>query len=188
MPRNWRNNERSLTPDEKLLWRLVTRDDVIYDLEEASEATALPVAQRLLDVDGYAADQAAKSTPVGVSLVGAERPLICGQYHGVDSASARRMQRGQMPVDMILDLHGSTQVEAYERLVNCVHRCRERKYRLLLVITGKGNRGAGVLRQLLPQWLNDAALRPYVLACDMAGPRGAAAGAYYILLRRKGAA
>lgn len=186
MPRSLPPAERDITPDERLLWRMITRDDLIYD--NAGDDLA-----ELLDVDDYAAEQAVRAAPAHIVLQPQLKtsgqteyfPLVVGEDRGLSRASARRLKRGQMPIDMILDLHGSSQIDAQERLAKCIHRSAEQRRRLLLVITGKGNRGGGVLRQMLPLWLNEPHIRPFVLAVRGASVKDGAGGAFYVLLRQK---
>ncbi|MBV8939953.1 MAG: Smr/MutS family protein [Alphaproteobacteria bacterium] len=113
-------------------------------------------------------------------------PLQCGDFTQVDRATAARVRRGEYPISARLDLHGLTREEAQDALTESVFAAAERGERCLLVITGKGGPGGeGVLRQLLPVWLNLDALRPLVLAFDVAQPRHGGGGAFYVLLRRR---
>ena len=58
--------------------------------------------------------------------------------------------------------------------------------RCILVVTGKGawREGGGVLREAVPRWLNEPALRQKVLSFSYAQPKDGGEGALYILLRR----
>jgi DNA-nicking Smr family endonuclease len=60
-----------------------------------------------------------------------------------------------------------------------------RNKRMLLVVTGKGRDGVGVLRQSLPLWLNAPSIRPFVLAFDVASRKDGGEGAFYVLLKRQ---
>ena len=62
----------------------------------------------------------------------------------------------------------------------------------MLVITGKGStgrglggQGMGILRQVVPRWLNESPLRPLVLAIHRAQPKDGGDGALYVLLKRR---
>jgi DNA-nicking Smr family endonuclease len=52
------------------------------------------------------------------------------------------------------------------------------------IITGKGERGEGVLRQALPRWLAEAPNAGRILALEQAQARHGGAGAFYVLLRK----
>jgi DNA-nicking Smr family endonuclease len=103
---------------------------------------------------------------------------------GVDKRTAERLKRGQLPIEARIDLHGLTQREAHQTLTNFLEGARETHRRTVLVITGKGESGQGVLREAVPRWLNEASIRPLILAFSQAQPRDGGTGALYVLLRR----
>lgn len=108
-----------------------------------------------------------------------------GQFADIDKRTAERFRRGELAIDARLDLHGLTQTEAHRRLDSFVVRAAASGTRMLLVITGKGERGTGVLRDGVPRWLAEPGLRPYVLALAHAQPKHGGGGALYVLLRKK---
>jgi DNA-nicking Smr family endonuclease len=89
-----------------------------------------------------------------------------------------------MDIEARLDLHGKTQDEAHRELAAFIARAQSQGKRLALVITGKGREGKGVLRESVPRWLNEPALRGRVLALSSAQPRDGGSGALYVLLRK----
>ena len=108
-----------------------------------------------------------------------------GQFADIDKRTAERFRRGELAIDARLDLHGLTQAEAHRRLDGFVARAAAAGTRMLLVITGKGERGTGVLRDGVPRWLAEPGLRPLVLAIAHAQPKHGGGGALYVLLRKK---
>jgi DNA-nicking Smr family endonuclease len=54
----------------------------------------------------------------------------------------------------------------------------------LLIITGKGSDGNGILKQQLPRWLETDILKSKILAMTPARPEDGGHGALYVLLRR----
>lgn len=104
---------------------------------------------------------------------------------GIDKRTAERFRKGQREIEGRLDLHGMTQDAAWHRLVSTIERAHRDGKRALLVITGKGNAGGGVLRTTVPRWLTEAPLKPLVLAHAPAQPKDGGSGALYVLLRRK---
>lgn len=88
-------------------------------------------------------------------------------------------------VEARIDLHGMSQTEAYAALHRFIRAQQAAGRRSLLVITGKGRAGGGVLRRLLPLWLEEAPLRDAVVAFASAKPKDGGAGAFYIRLRKK---
>jgi DNA-nicking Smr family endonuclease len=115
-----------------------------------------------------------------------EPPLSPGAAPGLDKRTAQRLRRGRLPIEGRIDLHGMTQAEAQANLVRFITAQAAKGRRCVLVITGKGLRGAGVgvLRAELPRWLNEPALRPLVLSFTPAQPRDGGGGAFYVYLRK----
>jgi DNA-nicking Smr family endonuclease len=116
-----------------------------------------------------------------------------GETAGVDRRTANRLRRGQLPIDGELDLHGFKQAQAHQTLDRFIGKAAREGRRCLLVITGKGARagvekgwrGAGVLREAVPGWLNDPANRDRILSFCHAQPRDGGDGALYVLLKRR---
>ena len=123
------------------------------------------------------------------------KPLSSGQEGlGLDRRSAEKLRKGQMPIEAQLDLHGMTQVQAQTALRDFIVRAQAAGKRCVLVITGKGvgedgrrdplSSGQGVLKRMVPVWLEEPDLRPLVLKTSAARPQHGGGGALYVLLRR----
>ena len=108
-----------------------------------------------------------------------------GVAPGLDKRSLIRLRRGQLRIDGRLDLHGSTQVEARHKLATFLTASVAADRRCVLVITGKGSRGDGILRQEVPRWLNESDNRASVIGFCHAIPPDGGEGALYVLLRRR---
>ena len=115
----------------------------------------------------------------------------------MDKNSLKKLKRGKLKPQAKLDLHGLTADEAYNALIRFIIRSHEINKRLLLVITGKGqrnyNRGngpvlAGVLKQKVPYWLRSNPISPYVLEFVEAHQKDGGAGALYVYLIKNKAA
>jgi DNA-nicking Smr family endonuclease len=111
-------------------------------------------------------------------------PLAIDRFAGYDKANAERLKRGKHPVEARLDLHGMTQDEAHRALASFIRGARVAGKRCVLVITGRGRLGGGVLRAAVPRWLDEPEFRPHLLAIASAQPRDGGAGALYVMLRR----
>lgn len=111
--------------------------------------------------------------------------LSQGPAAGLDKRTAQRLKRGKLAIDGRIDLHGHTLDQALEALTDFILRSRGQSKHCLLVITGKGAGGAGVIRASLPGWLGGGALGPAVLAFCRAQPKDGGGGAFYVLLRKK---
>jgi DNA-nicking Smr family endonuclease len=103
----------------------------------------------------------------------------------LDRRSWLRLRRGVYPIDARLDLHGLTQEQAHARLVSFLATAQVRGNRCVLVITGRGLRHGGTLREMTPRWLDEAPNRARVLAYAEAQLRHGGEGALYVLVRRR---
>jgi DNA-nicking Smr family endonuclease len=102
---------------------------------------------------------------------------------GLDTATRTKLKKGQLPIEARLDLHGMTQEEAYAALRRFIRIAEANRARTLLVITGKGRVGGGVLRRMTPLWLAESDLKDVVLTIVPARPKDGGEGAFYIRLR-----
>lgn len=179
--------------DDHALWHHVTRS--IKPLrppraKSRAKPQAKPIAPPEAAVSATEKARAtAPSTPAAAPpRKPALRELTPGVVHDVDKRTAQRLGRGQLAIDGRLDLHGLTQTEAHARLAGFIRRSVAAGHRCVLVITGKGYKPSGetgVLRQAVPRWLNEAALRPHIVALRHAQPKDGGEGALYVLLRRE---
>lgn len=95
-----------------------------------------------------------------------------------------RIDRGREAVTAVLDLHGLDQDAARRALEGFVVRHFEAHHRTVLVITGKGLLGDGVLRRRAPEWLAEPPLRALVAGISEAHRRRGGEGALYVALKR----
>ena len=114
---------------------------------------------------------------------------------GVNGATQERMRRGLLEPDARIDLHGMTQGAAHRTLFTWLAAAHSRGYRLVLVITGKGNPNNddnapwmmsphGVLKQMVPRWLNEAELAALIAHVRPAHIKHGGDGALYVYLRK----
>lgn len=83
-----------------------------------------------------------------------------------------------------MDLHGFNEVEAKNLLDDFINQSVESDKRLVLVVTGKGQKGEGVIKNNIVSWLNTKGLRNKILAVNYASNKHGGSGALYILLRK----
>lgn len=192
-PKGGSHGRRRLSKEELSLWLQVTRTVTPRPGMQAPEAPppADAVAPELsVDVETRASlgDGAAKPSkgpykPQALPLAPIERRL------------RQRLSRGQISVDMKIDLHGMRQDEAHSALRGFLLRARQNEAKVVLVVTGKGANKAradaghgyegGVLRRTVPHWLSAAELRHIVLGFEEAGQGHGGSGALYVRLRGK---
>jgi DNA-nicking Smr family endonuclease len=124
-----------------------------------------------------------------------KRPLPSG----VDGRTAERLRKGAIEPDATIDLHGFTEPAAHRALAAFVPGAAAGGARLILVITGKGlkpsapdepfdleldRRTRGVLKVMVPRWLQEPALVRLVADVRPAHRRHGGAGALYVYLRK----
>jgi len=162
---------RRLSPEEKKLWHRVGRTVRLMPgrVHEPLDPETSEDAPRAARPPATIAEGKASRTP---------RP---GPPE--DLSGQRRIRRGQNDIDARLDLHGHTQDTAHRELMDFLLRQAALQARCVLVITGKGRLGTGILRARLFDWIADPSLRPVIAGYAAAHPRHGGAGATYIFLR-----
>lgn len=96
-----------------------------------------------------------------------------------------RIVKAREQIGARLDMHGLDQDQARATLEAFIRRAYEDGHRAVLVITGKGRVGQGVLRQRTPEWLAGPAVREMVAGVSTADQRHGGEGALYVALKRK---
>ena len=96
----------------------------------------------------------------------------------------RRLTREREVIGPKLDLHGLDRDRARAALGAFLRRARDDGWRAVLVITGKGTLGDGVLRRSAPEWLAEPGLRDVVAGVSTAHRRHGGDGAFYVALKR----
>tara|TARA_Y100000590_G_scaffold92825_1_gene105053 strand:- start:1653 stop:2096 length:444 start_codon:yes stop_codon:yes gene_type:complete len=110
--------------------------------------------------------------------------LKLGQGVAISKKNYRNLSKGNVNIDDKLDLHGYRELEANNLLEEFINNSFENGKRLLLVITGKGQKGEGVIKKNIINWLNAKNIRNKILAVNHASNKHGGSGALYILLRK----
>ena len=174
--------QRGVTHDELALWHHAVRD-------AAPLRGDVPVPPPL-PVPAAPAPAPVPSAAARMPVVPPQRPpatrrLDPGGPIDLDRRSWLKLRRGSYPIDARLDLHGLTQAEAYSRLAAFLVTAQARGNRCVLVITGRGLRTGGTLREMTPRWLEAEPNRGRVLSFTPAQLHHGGDGALYVLLRRR---
>jgi DNA-nicking Smr family endonuclease len=114
---------------------------------------------------------------------------------GINGATEERLKKGLLEPQARIDLHGMTQEAAHRTLFAFLATAHARGHRLVLVITGKGNPRKdesaswmmsphGVLKQMVPRWLNEPGLAALLASTKPAHVRHGGDGALYVYLRK----
>ena len=171
-------------PDEVRLWAIVSatvrpgpgRKPVIPPADAAPEPeTKAKASPKPFAPEAHKTAPRPKAKPA---------PAALGD---IEPGRKRRLTRERDTLDMRLDLHGLDQDKARAVLIGFLTRAQAEGERAVLVITGKGYQGDGVLRRRTPEWLSDPALRGVVAGVSEAHKRHGGEGALYVALKRRGA-
>jgi DNA-nicking Smr family endonuclease len=187
---------RRLSEDEHELWRGVTRS-VMPLKRRRSQPIRLMQAERT----GHRAEHA---LPTPVARAGEKKPgapsriptapiklkdpKLPPRLLQLDRRTRQRIARGTDSIDARIDLHGRTQNDAHQALLQFLRRAQADGAKTVLVITGKGSgdatRERGVLRRQVPLWLSLAEFRILVLGIEDAHVSHGGEGALYVRLRK----
>ena len=139
---------------------------------------AQPAARKFADPKGV--DAAKPTTKVPPRPVPKKLPMPDTR---LDSKSRRRLVRGTIAIDARVDLHGLTAARARARLTGFLTAAARARNKWVLVITGKGRAGDGVLRREAPLWFGQPPLDRLVIAYEPAAAAHGGGGAFYVRLR-----
>ncbi len=172
-------DEDKYSEDDASLWQEMTKD--VKPLE--GKSMKMPPHERpKRQKEDIRAKPRKSSEPAQPQT---SRPKKARTGTDLDKRTDERLRRGQMPIEAQLDLHGMTQDEAYAALGPFILCSYEQGKRCVLVITGKGKTGPGILKKRVPEWLTDTDLQPAILKTYPAKPKDGGAGALYVYLRRQ---
>jgi len=104
----------------------------------------------------------------------------------IDYRTHAKIRRGRLEVDAKLDLHGLRQDEAQRALTAFLRRAQTDGDKIVIVVTGKGQtrEEGGVLRRVVPLWLQAPQLRDLIISFGEAARHHGGEGALYVRIRR----
>jgi len=194
-----RRRKRVLSQEEAELWAKVTRHDTPLERlrpERPHEAAppAPPGVPPVLSAGAAAPPAAApENVPAKPAKNGQATPPPPAPF---DHREAKRIARGRREIDARLDLHGMRQQDAHAALRRFLAHAQASGHRHVLIITGKGkpdpaagrdfwtSEERGILRRLVPHWLCEPALRPYVVSYLESAVHHGGSGALYVTIRK----
>lgn len=179
---------KSLSGEDRHLWKRVAKSTT--PLPERSRNLESELA-RMLDMSGDETAPPPVIREVQAAQPILQRPIVpkttsktLHPAQPIDRPVLKKLAKGRLDVDARLDLHGLTADTARQRLVDFLELSRAAGHRLVLVITGKGMNGMGVLRQSLPHWLEMPPCTHLVNGYRVAHSAHGGDGAFYVRLRR----
>ena len=167
--------KRPLRPDEVKIWGVVA-------------GTVHPLPGRATLVPPPSPETKAVETPARIPPPAATpkaKPRARDAVEEIEPNRRHRIARERDPIGARLDLHGYDQDRARAVLESFLRRAAGDGLRAVLVITGKGVQGDGVLRRRAPEWLAAPHLSDLVAGISEASRRHGGEGALYVALKRK---
>lgn len=174
---------RRLGAEERALWAKVIATVRPIAPRAKSEAPEAPISEDL----PKAPKPAAKRKPP--APVAAPRPrAVPGTT--LDGTWDRKLGKGAVAPDIIVDLHGHNLATAYDLLDRRLEEAVTDGARVILLVTGRAPQGdrhpvaRGAIRAAVGDWLAASRHARHIAAIRGAHPRHGGAGALYIILRR----
>ena len=177
--------DKRLSSDDRMVWRKVA--ETVKPIPRASKSELL---QEILDGPAPSTDlPESRHGPLPAPSITKSKRILpdldVGHMPGLDRRTAQRVTRGALSIEGRIDLHGMTRDQAQARLFNYLSLAFEHGKRTVLVITGKGQAGTGVLKTEVPRWLNLPQIRDKILGFSHAQPKDGGDGALYVLICRQ---
>ncbi|MEG1453204.1 Smr/MutS family protein [Brevundimonas sp.] len=199
--RLWKRVARTVTPQAPVKSAYVANDATEAALNEAAQAElaellgeVTPTTKpRTRATKRASAKTASVATPtaasVGLSIQPVtpvtKRPADKPPPEELEPRRKRRLTRERDPIEARIDLHGFGRFEAEDQLRAFLMTSQARGMKAVLVITGQGRRGGGVIRASIQEWLASPYLRLIVSGYSVAHQRHGGDGAFYVTLRQR---
>ena len=167
--------KRPVRPDELRLWGLVA--GTVHPLPGKSTPKVADTPPATGGAIKRVAASPAPSAP--------QRAKIRAELRDIEPNRRHRIAKEREEIGARLDLHGLTYDRARATLERFLARAWDEGFRAVLVITGKGVQGDGILRRAAPEWLAAPHLAHIVAGISDAHRRHGGEGALYVALKRK---
>ena len=176
--------KRPLKPEERQIWGMVA-------------ATVHPLPGKAISGEALSPPPRGEGRGVGAPAQGRVNAPEGPRSHpnpqhspgkserAIEPNRRHRIARERDPIGARLDLHGLDQDRARGVLERFLTRAWDEGFRAVLVITGKGVRGDGILKRRTPEWLAAPHLAHMVAGISDAARHHGGEGALYVALKRK---
>lgn len=184
-------DENGLTPEDRRIWTRVAGSVATPKTRKAARVT--PGAETPPEIVVTPVERSrplAKSSPKRVAAAppvekraSPARPKPAPE--DLEPRRKQRLSRERDPIEARIDLHGFGRFEAEDQLRGFLTSCQARGMRAVLVITGQGRMGGGVIRSAFAEWMSSPGLRGVVSGFTVAHQRHGGNGAFYVTLKRR---
>ncbi|MEL6946044.1 MAG: Smr/MutS family protein [Pseudomonadota bacterium] len=175
-----------LPKDDAALWTRVARTTEPLKGKRPDASLLHDEMAALMRASSRAMPAGTKKRPTSATpFVSEPKPsLVPPVHHPIEDRVHKHLAKGRLSIDGRLDLHGMTQNQAQDRLLRFLDDSQRSGCRVVLVITGKGERGTGILRRMVPSWFDLHAFRRLVNGYRAAHVSHGGDGALYVRLRK----
>ena len=118
-----------------------------------------------------------------ISLV--SRVLKSNVSFTLDNKTKKQMKSNKLACDAIIDLHGKTEIQAYELIKNFIKDSYFNNSKSIIIITGKGKNCKGKLKLKTPLWLRSESLSKFVVGFETMPHNKGGEGALFVKLKNK---
>ena len=190
-------DENGLTPEDRRIWSRITGTVAAPRSRKAARVT--PGAEAPAHLVAAPTDpprplpKASPQRNLPSAQPGEPRPSVSrtatsrvrSAPQDLEPRRKQRLSRERDPIEARIDLHGFGRFEAEDQLRGFLTSCQARGMRAVLVITGQGRLGGGVIRASFGEWMQAPALRGVVSGFTVAHQRHGGGGAFYVTLKRR---
>ena len=180
-------SRRDLTSEEKRMWAAASRHVRRLDQAETPEAVITDELQKPKSRPVRVASTTTKSTSLAPVKASVKAQTNLGAGPVQNRQNERRVRRGKQAISASFDLHGFNQEDAWNALPKFLSRERARGSQCVIIITGKGRYGEGVLRRNFLRWIETQGARALISGYAPAHQRHGGGGAWYVYLRKPSA-
>lgn len=113
-----------------------------------------------------------------------KKPEVRRPSEMLNRESERQIRRGDVEIDATCDLHYFNGDLAHSIMKRFVIRKRQEGCRSILIITGKGHGGEGLIRRSFRLWLETEEARSLITGFAPAHYKHGGTGAFYLFLRK----
>ncbi|MDG2362034.1 MAG: Smr/MutS family protein [Hellea sp.] len=162
-------NPRILSPDEKSIWKKVART-IAPRKSEKGHGASRPLFS-IIEFENMLRLPVERKGPKEKNKL------------KIEINQDKKTRRGRVQIEAQIDLHDMTQPQARTKLHQMIKTAKTSNKKCILVITGKGLRGEGVLRGSFVKWVNDSEVRDLIATYASAHKKHGGIGAWYIFLK-----
>ena len=123
------------------------------------------------------------TTNKNISII--SKVLKSNIHFTLDMKTKKKLNSNKLLIDAIIDLHGKTEVQAFEMIKNFIKNSYLNENKNVIIITGKGTNSQGKLKLTTPQWLKSEELSKFVIGFETMPNNKGGDGALFVKLRNK---